>query len=1361
MKKIIFLITSLSILGVFGYLYFPKLSQENEIPWDTPIIKEPTNFEKKHVQGPKEREALRKEMTYSENGKNYQPGYLQKELRKAKENLTLSNARIVPATMVDRGPSNVPGRSRGLIVLPQDATGKTWIVGAAGGGIWKTTDAGMSWTDKSFDFPSLAVSALDYCKTNPDIIYAGTGEYNGNLSAGILGDGVFKSTDAGETWSQLATTSGSELFQCVSRVIVDPNNPDVVLVSTISNRWKPYVSHILKSVDGGSTWVSVFDAELGEIEQIIASPTDFSKLYASQNGIGILYSSDTGDTWQLISNGMSPDGRIEIGISPVNTNRMYAAAVGFYDPSQEADIYYSDDAGLNWQLILSDDIANAEYNEGVFGLGQGDYDNTVLPHPFKLDEFYVGGVHSVHYVLKEGSITTDPGFLGALEDNTDSFLGLTNFASGQYYDSKIAVGNANNFISIEIRFGAGKSQMAHRFTVPSSGAGGHTGGAGVPDNEYIYNDYVEVPFEAWDIDADPPRQLMVAFRDQQDNGFFDLLNANTEGEANTHAREYLYFNNIDYNASTPSNTMAINGGHVKENLYFLWPFLIEGGTWNPDNLPDSKFVIRWGSTTGGTYTSTIVNHAGGYVESPKNAIVHSDHHNLQAIVVDQNQELFQLVGVTDGGPYASSIAADAGLANDSWHFAGQSLNTTQFTSADKAPGKDAYCGGAVDNGVFRSDDDSNISGISTYSEASYGPGEVVGGDGADAVWHPTNPNIIVGGVNAGIVRSIDGGGTFNRSQAVFEDDSDPSFVVQFSYSASQPDVLYTAGSDGVYRSANFGGLWKKIDLSLNEEWIVNRFLVNVEVSQATPDVVWAGSFYNGGSLFVSTDQGNSFSAVSRPDEDFISGTGFHFGLSSDPHDYKTAYVLYSYADSPKILKTSDLGETWEDISGFAANSTSTGFPDVAVYDLQVMPHDPDMIWVGTEIGIVETTDGGVSWHLLESNMPRVSVWEMRVKEDQIVIATHGRGIWSFDLPVTPEIALLPAIKSYVTGKEEGVYVTTDLNVSFDSLVWYIDGSKNAVFENTSSGVQQFALEYTPGGNNNTRTTDEDFEMFAIGYKGANPFSSAKIQAKFTTFSTAQSEYLSAFSGQNKADFVGNDFSIKTETGFSNGALHSKHSYAVDAQYIYTLTVPVKIEASESFLRYSDVAIVEPGEMNAVFGDETFNDYVVVEGSTDGVNWFALGDGYDASYNAGWLSKYNSKTKGTSEDMVNHEINLLQYFDAGEDALFRFRLYSNSNLQIGWGWAIDNLNIQGEVLGNIKLEPQISVYPNPISDVLNVSVEFGQVEYAEIFSLSGQKIRAISSWNHGQIMLDDLKSGVYFLHVYLDSKYSEIVRIVKL
>ncbi len=159
------------------------------------------------------------------------------------------------------------------------------------------------------------------------------------------------------------------------------------------------------------------------------------------------------------------------------------------------------------------------------------------------------------------------------------------------------------------------------------------------------------------------------------------------------------------------------------------------------------------------------------------------------------------------------------------------------------------------------------------------------------------------------------------------------------------------------------------------DWATSS-LMSIEISDATPDVMWAGaSISNSGSLFLSTDKGESFAPV--PDNGI--NTGLITGIATNYHDYKTVYVLFSYAKSAKVVRSTDLGETWEDISGFSAGSTSTGFPDVAVYDLQVMPHDPNTIWVGSEIGIIESTDNGASWHLLDSNMPRASVWEIDLK----------------------------------------------------------------------------------------------------------------------------------------------------------------------------------------------------------------------------------------------------------------------------------------------------------------------------------------------------------------------------------------------
>ena len=101
------------------------------------------------------------------------------------------------------------------------------------------------------------------------------------------------------------------------------------------------------------------------------------------------------------------------------------------------------------------------------------------------------------------------------------------------------------------------------------------------------------------------------------------------------------------------------------------------------------------------------------------------------------------------------------------------------------------------------------------------------------------------------------------------------------------------------------------------------------------------------------------------------------GLATHPTQDSTAYALFGFARKPKIFVLQILGQTWEDISGFGNGTVSTnGFPDVAVYDLLVMPQSPDTIWAGTEIGLFESIDNGVSWHTANNGLPSVSVWAM-------------------------------------------------------------------------------------------------------------------------------------------------------------------------------------------------------------------------------------------------------------------------------------------------------------------------------------------------------------------------------------------------
>jgi len=144
---------------------------------------------------------------------------------------------------ITRGPSNVGGRSRGLIIDPDDPEYNTWYVGSATGGVWKTTDRGKTWVCLTNELPYQATTTLAMAMSNTNIIYMGTGEsFPGSMQT--TGGGIFKSTDKGNTWNQLEATSSSEDFRYINRIIVDPDDEDIVLAITQTG--------IFKTTDGGT-----------------------------------------------------------------------------------------------------------------------------------------------------------------------------------------------------------------------------------------------------------------------------------------------------------------------------------------------------------------------------------------------------------------------------------------------------------------------------------------------------------------------------------------------------------------------------------------------------------------------------------------------------------------------------------------------------------------------------------------------------------------------------------------------------------------------------------------------------------------------------------------------------------------------------------------------------------------------------------------------------------------------------------------------------------------------------------------------------------------------------------------------------
>lgn len=291
------------------------------------------------------------------------------------------------------GPTNIGGRITDIEV-PHDDT-STIYLGAATGGILKSTDNGLSWENIFANAEVISIGDLAIDPNNSNVLYAGTGEANAS-SFSFLGNGIYKSTDAGANWMHIGLPNSAY----IGRIIVDYQNSSRIYVAACGNLFTPNPDRgIYRSDDGGITWnrkLFVTDSTSGI--DIVQHPTNPSIIYAAMwersRGLnyrhsfgyssGIYKSTDGGDTWLKLQNGFPADypyGRIGICIAPSNPEMLYA----FCDGEYTVDVFRSNNAGASWTHVNDAALQGMNSNFGWY-FGQ------VRVDPVNANRLYVMGI---------------------------------------------------------------------------------------------------------------------------------------------------------------------------------------------------------------------------------------------------------------------------------------------------------------------------------------------------------------------------------------------------------------------------------------------------------------------------------------------------------------------------------------------------------------------------------------------------------------------------------------------------------------------------------------------------------------------------------------------------------------------------------------------------------------------------------------------------------------------------------------------------------------------------------------------------------------------------------------------------------
>jgi hypothetical protein len=735
----------------------------------------------------------------------------------------------------------------------------------------------------------------------------------------------------------------------------------------------------------------------GRTRAILIDPNTPATMYAAGVAGGVWKTTNSGGSWTPLTDTLSNIAVSSLAMDPTNSNIIYAGTgEGFFnaDAVRGAGIFKTTDGGANWTYLTTTNTSDFFFV------------NDIVVSPNSASRLYAGTRTGIFRSTDGGAnwtqvfTTTVSGGVQDLVIRTDQtndslFASVGNFAQGSILRNTNANG-AGTWDTVYTETGMGRTSLAiaksNQSVIYALSASVQSG------NNYnnglfaVFRSTANGDSGSWtaQVRNTSPTKLNTALLSNTVN----LFNSNCGGGADA------FFNQGWYD-----NCLAVDP--VNENIVYC------GGI---DAFRSDDGGANWGQMSHWWAATT------------NQRYVHADHHVI-VFHPQYNGTTNQIIYYgTDGGIFRSDNAraltstgntGPCSTNNGSvfWTSLNNGYGVTQFYHGAVYPGGQTYFGGTQDNGTIRGTDGS---GPNNWAS-------IIGGDGAYVAVDPTNVNNIYGATQNASLRRSGNGGTFTTARIGLNDDRFQ-FITPMFIDPNNPQRFWTGGRR-MWRSDNGQRTWTQASADLFSGTLSG--VTAIAISPSNSNLVVAGR--GGGPIFRTTNALSATSATvwasSQPRSGVVSWVTF------DPNNSNIVYATYSTFGDVHVWKSVDGGATWSGLDGVAGSA----IPDVPVHCILVDPTNSQRLFVGTDIGVFTSDNGGVNWLVENSGFANTVTETLAIEGTNLVAFTHGRGV--FRAPLQPTANSRPVVTAQPQSALLNSGATTTLSVAASgqnlSYQWYL------------------------------------------------------------------------------------------------------------------------------------------------------------------------------------------------------------------------------------------------------------------------------------------------------------------------------------